>query len=109
MPEWELEIRKHLAGLNLRPEREAEIIEELSDHLQQRYEELGAEGAGQVLAEIDWRNLVPECRPLRGPRSAVRWPRGQLRAGTCFRILRKTCTLHCACCARARASRPLRC
>ena len=68
MPEWKLEIRKHLAGLNLRPEREAEIIEELSDHLQQRYEELGARGAEQndafreVLEEIDWGNFVPELQ-----------------------------------------------
>lgn len=68
MPEWKLEIRKHLAGLNLGPEREAEIIEELSDHLQQRYEELSARGAEQkeafreVLAEIDWGNFVPELQ-----------------------------------------------
>ena len=83
MPEWELEIRKHLAGLNLRPEREAEIIEELSDHLQQRYEELGAEGAGQVLAEIDWRNLVPELQasartPERGSVAEGATPSGHL-------------------------------
>lgn len=68
MPEWKLEIRKHLAGLNLRPEREAEIIEELSDHLQQRYEELSARGAEhnnafrEVLEEIDWGNFVPELQ-----------------------------------------------
>lgn len=68
MPEWKLEIRKHLAGLNLRPEREAGIIEELSDHLQQRYEELSARGAEhnnafrEVLEEIDWGNFVPELQ-----------------------------------------------
>lgn len=68
MPEWKLEIRKHLAGLNLRPEREAEIIEELSDHLQQRYEELRARGAGdeealrEVIGEIYWRDFVPELQ-----------------------------------------------
>ena len=89
MPEWELEIRKHLAGLNLRPEREAEIIEELSDHLQQRYEELGAGGGGQkealqeVLAEIDWRNFVPELQasartPERGAVAEGATPRGHL-------------------------------
>src|SRR6266705_3667866 len=39
-------------------------------------------------------------KPLRGPRSAVPWLRGQPRADTSFRILRKTCTLHCACCAK---------
>jgi len=65
MPEWKIEIRKRLAGLNLRPEREAEIIEELSDHLQQRYEELGARGADddealrEVMGEIYWQDFVP--------------------------------------------------
>ena len=68
MPEWNLEIKTRLAGLNLRPEREAEIIEELSDHLQQRYEELQALGAygdqalHQVMAEIEWRDFVPELQ-----------------------------------------------
>lgn len=68
MPEWNLEIRKRLAGLNLRPEREEEIVEELSDHLQQRFEELRARGVaedealGEVLAELDWTDLVPELQ-----------------------------------------------
>lgn len=68
MPEWNLEIRKRLAGLHLRAEREAEIIEELSDHLQQRYEELRGRGAEQdeafrdVMFEVDWRNFVPELQ-----------------------------------------------
>jgi predicted permease len=68
MPDWKLEIRKHLAGLDLRPEREAEILEELSDHLQQRYEELRARGADddealhEVMAEIDGRGFVPELQ-----------------------------------------------
>ena len=68
MPEWNLEIRKHLAGLNLRPEREAEIIEELSDHLQQRYEEFRERGADEdealceVMGEIYWRDFVPELQ-----------------------------------------------
>ena len=68
MPEWNLAIRKHLAGVNLRPEREAEIIEELSDHLQQRYEEFRARGADddealrELMAEIDWRSFVPELQ-----------------------------------------------
>ena len=68
MPEWKLEIKKHLAGLNLRPEREAEIIEELSDHLQQRYEELRTrradddEALREVIAEVDWTEFVPELQ-----------------------------------------------
>ncbi|HKD52500.1 MAG TPA: ABC transporter permease [Candidatus Acidoferrum sp.] len=70
MPEWNLEIRKHLAGLHLRPEREEEIVEELSDHLQQRYEEFRARGANddaalrEVMGEIYWRDFVPELQIL---------------------------------------------
>jgi predicted permease len=39
MPDWKQEIRTRLAPLKLRPEREAEIVEELSQHLQDAYEE----------------------------------------------------------------------
>src|SRR5581483_2391675 len=45
MPEWQTEIRRRLAGLRLEPTREAEIIEELSQHLDDRYAELCAGGA----------------------------------------------------------------
>jgi putative ABC transport system permease protein len=34
MPDWAAEVRKQLAGLRLRPEREAEIAEELAQHLE---------------------------------------------------------------------------
>lgn len=43
MLEWKVESRKRLAGLNLKPEREAEILDELSGHLQDRYDELRAQ------------------------------------------------------------------
>ena len=70
MPEWNSEIRKRLGGLiiSLPAGREIEIVEELSDDLQQRYEELRARGAGEdeafreVMAEIDWRSFVPELQ-----------------------------------------------
>jgi macrolide transport system ATP-binding/permease protein len=45
MPEWRREIRKRLAPLNLVPAREAEIAEELAQHLEDRYEELLSGGA----------------------------------------------------------------
>ena len=44
MPEWQEEIRHRLAGLKLAPLREAEIVEELAQHLDDRYEELLAQG-----------------------------------------------------------------
>src|SRR5215813_4779939 len=45
MPEWKEEIRMRLAGSKLEPTREAEIVEELSQHLEDRYAELLAGGA----------------------------------------------------------------
>jgi putative ABC transport system permease protein len=45
MPEWKEEIRRRLASLKLAPAREAEIVEELSQHLKDYYTELRAGGA----------------------------------------------------------------
>jgi predicted permease len=45
MPEWKDEIKNRLASLKLEPTREAEIVEELSQHLEDRYAELLAGGA----------------------------------------------------------------
>jgi putative ABC transport system permease protein len=45
MPEWNEEIRKRLASLKLAPTREAEIIEELAQHVEDRYRELLSGGA----------------------------------------------------------------
>jgi predicted permease len=47
MPDWRRHLEPHLAGLRLSPERDAEIIEEVSQHLDQRYEELRAAGAAE--------------------------------------------------------------
>ena len=45
MSDWKQEIRRRLAGLSIEPTREAEIVEELAQHLEQRYAELRAKGA----------------------------------------------------------------
>src|SRR5262245_57009927 len=45
MPEWKEEIRQRLANLKLAPAREAEIVEELSQHLEDRYAESLTRGA----------------------------------------------------------------
>lgn len=95
MPEWKIEIRKHLCGLDLRPEREAEIIEELSDHLQQRYEEQRARGADgdealrEVMGEIDWRDFVPELQISEKTRRADAVPDGAALSGHFFEDLWK--------------------
>src|SRR4029077_18124433 len=45
MPDWKAEVKARLAGLGLSPTRELEIIEELSQHLQDRYEQELSRGA----------------------------------------------------------------
>jgi predicted permease len=56
MPEWTEHLRPRLALLQLSGGREAEIIEELSQHLDQRYEELRAGGA----TDLEARHLAIE-------------------------------------------------
>ena len=51
MPEWKEEIRRRLADLKLESARETEIIEELSQHLADRYAELLARGVTEAEAE----------------------------------------------------------
>jgi putative ABC transport system permease protein len=59
MPDWNPALASRLARLTLRPAREREIIDELSQHLDDRYQELRAGGATHddamrmALAEID--------------------------------------------------------
>jgi len=45
MPDWKQEINGRLASLNLDPTREAAIVEELAQYLDDHYEELSAGGA----------------------------------------------------------------
>src|SRR6266576_5763069 len=52
MPDWKKEIRERLAGLRLAPTRDAEIVEELAQHLEDYYEDLLANGTA---AEHAWR------------------------------------------------------
>ena len=69
MPDFKDEIRKRLQGLDLSPVREHEIVEELSQHLEDQYEQNlhGAtteeEGCRAVLLSLDESNLLgPELR-----------------------------------------------
>lgn len=78
MPDWKQEIEKRLAGLALEPAREAEIIEELSQHVEDRHVELVAGGATAeqasraVLAELSYGELL--SRELRRVELAHREP-----------------------------------
>src|SRR5688572_1522825 len=51
MPEWKPEIRQRLANLKLEPTREAAIIEEVAQHLEDCYAELLSSGATEAEAE----------------------------------------------------------
>jgi putative ABC transport system permease protein len=51
MPDFKREIRDRLGHLNLEPTREAAIVEEMSQHMEQRFEELVAQGASRAAAE----------------------------------------------------------
>jgi putative ABC transport system permease protein len=51
MPDWKKEITQRMAGLKLAPTRESEIVEELAQHLDDRYQGLLAGGASETDAE----------------------------------------------------------
>ena len=50
MPNFKGEITKRLAALNLPPTRETEIVEELSQHLEDQYEQILSRGASEAEA-----------------------------------------------------------
>src|SRR5215813_11390213 len=64
MPDWKPEIRRRLAGVKLAPSREAAIIEELAQYMDDCYAELRSSGATktdayqQTLAELDGSELM---------------------------------------------------
>jgi predicted permease len=59
MPDWSAHLRSRLATLRLAPAREAEIIEELTQHLDERFRDLRLQGHGEddarrlALAELE--------------------------------------------------------
>jgi predicted permease len=80
MPDWKPALTPRLARLRLRPAREREIVDELSQHLDDRYEELRASGAdhdeAMRLAVVELNDdvtdedlLAREMRPLRQARA----------------------------------------
>ncbi len=72
MPDWTQHVRPRLSGLRLSPTREAEIVEELSQHLEDRNRELIASGMSPdeatrvALADFREGNVLAErIAPLR--------------------------------------------
>src|SRR5215475_6884297 len=64
MPDWKHEIRRRLAGVKLKPAREAAIIEELAQYLEDCYAEsltggaTEAEAVRRTLAELSGSELL---------------------------------------------------
>jgi putative ABC transport system permease protein len=80
MPEWRQEIIERLTPLNLAPAREAEIVEEFSQHLEDRYAESLTRGATQeeacraAIAELSESELLTQelrCVERPAPRESV--------------------------------------
>src|ERR1700733_13597776 len=80
MPDWSKEIRAAIAGLNMDPAREASLVEELSQHLADRYNELrgngvdNAEACALLKGEFNDGTLVAELKPLLSPSLEVPAP-----------------------------------
>ena len=76
---WKQEIRRRLANLKIEPAREAEIVEELAQHLEDRYQELLAAGmtaeqaSRAALAELSKSELLTR-RLRRVERQVTREP-----------------------------------
>ena len=77
MPDWKSHVRPHLAALRLSPVRENEIIDELAQHLDDRWRELVAGGESEEeairLALAEWRDTTL-VRNLAGLRQAQQSP-----------------------------------
>ena len=69
MPDWKQEISRRLENLRIHPAREANIVEELSQHLEDRYEELLSDGCREseacrtVLEELQDSELFAAILP----------------------------------------------
>jgi predicted permease len=83
MPDWSEHLHSRLQELRLSPAREAEIVDELSQHLDERYDELVATGSSEAearrlaveeLAEPE--ALARSMRPLRQANVAAPIPAG---------------------------------
>ncbi len=91
MPDWRERIRRELAGLNLHPAREAEIVEELAEHADDRYQELRRAGATDeeacctVTEELGGPDgLVREMRAVEPPAGPEPGAMGAERRGSVF-------------------------
>ena len=114
MPDWAQHVRPRLSSLRLSPTRENEIIEELSQHLEDRWRDLRAGGTPEdeatrlALAEFRDGNLLATfMAPLRQAHApAPLTPASRL--DICSEISGRICATHGGCRGGARDSRPRR-
>jgi hypothetical protein len=98
MPDWSKEIRAAIASLNLEPAREAELVEELAQHLGDRYDEMlssgiGAEQAYQALCkELNGGTLVSGLKTIL-PEARPPLPTGEDASETCLLEFGATCVM----------------
>ena len=110
MPDWAQHVRPRLSSLRLSPTRETEIVEELSQHLDDRWRELIAGGASPDEATPGARRLQRRGRSWRGTwRRSGRCirpsrSRPERPPATCSAISGKTCATPRACCGSSPAS-----
>src|ERR1700684_680959 len=72
MRDWSKEITDAIAPLNLSAAREAEVVEELSQHLNDRYEELLISGVGQEQAYGILKHDLTDGKLVAGLKATVR-------------------------------------
>lgn len=75
MPDWAPHIRRRLASIRLSPEREAEIVEELGQHLQDRWRDMVSAGAEPDEATQSIRAELERASLLEGQLAKLRQAR----------------------------------
>jgi hypothetical protein len=78
MPDWRSEIRRRLAPFGLRPTREIDIVEEIGQHLDERYARSRARGASEeeavaILATLGLYGLIAQAQSSDAANSASAW------------------------------------
>jgi predicted permease len=81
MPDWPKEIRAAIASLNLEPTREAAVVEELSQHLRDRYDEMLMGGMGAEKAYQHLRQELNDGTLAAGLKASVHAEKPPLSAG----------------------------
>ena len=100
MPDWKQYVRGRLPEIQVQPEREAEIVEELAAQLDQAYQEARREGRGDTEARCiaeaqlkDWRKLaldIDAAMPARDRPPARFWQSIPADLRHAVRVLRKS-------------------